>query len=132
MAIKKISSIIELGSSWANVNLEDLNSFYFIGIKEAKTPESTIDPKDVKILNFEAGIESGLENTYLTIGYITLNFDSITSKEALINNVTAMSRYLNYPSSFYIRPTDIITYDNNVLTKGTTNISININSVKLN
>ena len=131
MAIKSISSVIELGSAWAKIDLGDLNSFYLIGIKEEKENSNDIDPKTVKILNFEVGVESGLENTYLTIGHITLNFDEFTSKDNVINKATAMTRCLNYPSIFYIRHSDAITYDNVKHVKGIVNIDINLNAVKL-
>ena len=131
MAITNISSVIELGSKWSKVDLGDLNSFYLIGIKEEKENSTDIDPKAIKILNFEVGIESGIKDTYLTIGHITLNFDEFTSKDSAINKVTAMTRCLNYPSIFYIKPSDAITYDNVKYAKGNINIDINLNAVKL-
>lgn len=131
MAIKTISSVVELGSAWAKIDLGDLNSFYLIGIKEEKEDSTQIDPKSIKLLSFEVGVESGISNTYLTIGHITLNFDDFTSKDEIINKATAMTRCLNYPSVFYIRPSDAITYDNVKHTKGIVNIDINLNAVKL-
>ena len=131
MALTNISTVIELRSDWAKVDLGSLNSFYLIGIKESKGVTDTIDPKDVKRLGFEVGIESGISNKYLTIGYITLNFDEITSSDDELNKSTAMTRCLNYPSVFYIRPIEIYT-DKDRFISGTTNIDININSVKLN
>ena len=131
MALKNISGIIELDSPWAKVDLGDLNSFYLIGVKEAKGADDTIDPKDIKLLNFEVGIESGISNTYLTIGYLTLNFDEFTSNDPTVNSVTAMTRYLNYPSIFYIKPKDVVTYTNDKIVKGKASLSININTVKL-
>lgn len=130
MALTTIGSIINLGSDWAKVDLGDLNSFYLIGIKESKGETDTIDPKDVKRLSFEVGIESGITNKYLTIGYLTLNFDEITSSDAELNKITAMARYIGYPSTFYIRPTEICT-DKERFTEGICTLSININSVKL-
>lgn len=133
MALTSISTLIELGSAkWSKIDLNNLNSFYIIGIKETKGATDTIDPKSIKIVNFEVGIESGIQNTYLTIGHLTLNFSEITSKDSAVNSITAMSRYLNYPSTFYIRPTDVVTYDGEVISKGTSKIGININAVKLN
>ena len=131
MSLKNISTLIELGSDWAKVDLGDLNSFYIIGIKESKGDTDTIDPKDVKSLSFEVGIESGIENKYLTIGYLNLNFDDFTSNDKDLNASTAMSRYLNYPSVFYIKPTQIFTANGEKFTAGITNIDININAVKL-
>ena len=136
MAIKNISTVIELGSDWALVDLEGLNSFYLIGVKEEKGATDTIDPKDVKILNFEVGVESGIKDAdekpvYLSIGHLTLNFDEFTSKNESINKVTAMTRYLNYPSTFYIRPSDVVTYDNIRYVEGTVDIDVNINALKL-
>lgn len=131
MALKNISTVVELNSPWAKIDLGDLNSFYVIGIKEEKGSSDTIDSKDVKILNFEIGIESGIQDTYLTTGYITLNFEEFTSTDSNINKLTAMTRCLNYPSIFYIRPTDIITYNGEKITKGITSVNVNINSIKL-
>lgn len=130
MALTNISSVITLGSDWSSVSLGDYNSFYLIGIKESKGADDTIDPKDVKRLSFEVGIESGITNKYLTIGYLTLNFDEITSSDAELNKVTAMARYIGYPSTFYIRPTEIYT-DKERFTEGTCTLSVNINTVKL-
>lgn len=138
MAAQNLSTIVKLDSkpTWTKVDLGDLNSFYLIGVKEAKGTTDTIDPKDVKRISFEAGVESGIsgaegEESYLNIGYLTLNFEEFTSSDPLLNKVTAMTRYLNFPSVFYIRPTEIFT-DTQKFTVGLTTIGININVVKLN
>ena len=116
MAAQNLSTIVKLDSkpTWTKVDLGDLNSFYLIGVKEAKGTTDTTDPKDVKRISFEAGVESGIsgaegEESYLNIGYLTLNFEEFTSSDPLLNKVTAMTRYLNFPSVFYIRPTEIFT-----------------------
>lgn len=124
-----LSTLTDLESGWAAIDLGSLNSFYLIGIKYEKLA-GTIDSKDVKLLTFEVGVEY-TKNDYLSIGHITLNFDEYTSKDNVINKATAMTRCLNYPSVFYIRPSCAITYDNVKHTKGTIDIGINLNAVKL-
>lgn len=134
--IKNIGSSIELGSNWVSVSLGDLNSFYLIGIKNpAKGATDTIDPKDVKSLSFEVGIDSGAtingSNAYLTLNYITLDFNAFTSSDKILNESTALVRCLNYPSTFYIRPTEIFTKDGKKHTTGISSITVNVNAVKL-
>ena len=133
MALKKICETLSLETtSWTKIELgSDLNSFYLIGVKELKGESDTIDPKDVKIINFEVGIECGITNKYLTIGTLTLDFDAFTSRDKDLNSNTAMARYLNHPSVFYIKPLDIVTYSGAKYTEGTTTIGVNINSLKL-
>lgn len=131
MALQNLTEKIILGSDWIKVDLENLNSFYLIGIKEIKGTEDTIDPKNVKRIGFEVGIESGIAKKYLTISHVNLDFDAITSNDKDLNEKTAMARYLNFPSIFYIRPIEIYT-ENERFTSGITNIDVNINTLKLN
>ena len=125
------SGLIELKNSWSKVDLGGLHSFYLIGIKDSNISEGAIDAKDVTQLGFEIGIESGITDVYLPIGYLNLNFKEFTSNDSSVNEKTALSRYLNYPDVFYIKPVEICT-DKEIFTSGSTNIFVKINTVKLN
>lgn len=130
MAVTKIIDNVKLDGNWTKVSLGDFNIFYLIGLKEAKALTDTLDPKDIKIINFEIGIESGITNKYLTIGRATLNFKEETSSDKELNEISAFVRCNGYPSEFYIKPIEIIT-NTGIIKEGQTSIDININTVKL-
>ena len=132
MAVEKIIDNVALNGEWTSVSLgNDLHTFYLIGIKEAKSLTDTIDPKDIVKIGFELGIESGIENKYLTIGRVVLNFGLNTSSDLAFNEITAFERCMNYPSEFFIKPVEFIAKDGKVIKEGTTSIDININTVSL-
>ena len=131
MALTKICDTITLGSDWHDISLGSDNSFYMIAIKEDKGVKDTVDPEDVTKVIFELGIDGGL-TTPLSIGYITLNFTEHTSSDAEIDKKTALTRVLNQPSAFKIRPSQVWT-EKGLADKNTvTSISVNINTVKFN
>lgn len=132
MAVTKIIDNVTLDGNWHSVSLgSDLHTFYLIGIKEAKAETDTINPEDITKIGFELGIECGIENKYLTIGRVTLNFGLNTSSDPALDKITAFERCMNYPSSFFIRPIEAYMKDGKILKEGTTSIDVNINAVSL-
>lgn len=125
MAVTALSNTVVLGSDWHSVSLSSKHSFYLAGIKENKGATDTINPKDVKRISFELGVDMGLSQP-LSIGFITLNFDDFTSSDAELNAITAMVKVIGQPSEFKLRPTQIYTADNTCHTTGVTSISINL------
>ena len=125
-----VASVITLDGTWGNVSLSSSNSFYLAGIKESKGTTDTVDPKDVKRVSFEVGIDVEAEAP-LTIGMITLNFDEVTSRDAELNAKTALVRCTGYPKDIKIRPIQIYT-DKECFTKDCqTKISVNLKEVQL-
>lgn len=132
MAVTKIIDNIALDGNWHSVSLgNDLHTFYLIGIKEAKAETDTVNSEDVTKVGFELGIESGIENKYLTIGRVALNFGLNTSSDPELDKITAFERCMNYPSNFFIRPVELFMKDGKILREGTTSIDVNVNTVSL-
>ena len=130
MAITNIIKKLTLNKEWYSVDLGHYNDFYIIAIKDAKNKKDTIDSDAVVQVRFEIGIDSGIKDKPLTIQFVTLNFNDVTSSDPALNKITALQRVLNFPGHFYIRPVSIDTADK-TLTTGTTSISVNINAVNL-
>ena len=130
MAVTKKIDNVRLPMDWVEVDLGGFNAFYLIGIKEAKAVTDTIDPKDIKVINFEIGIESGIDKQYLTIGRVTLNFREETSSNKSLNDITAFTRCTGYPDKFFMKPVEVIT-DKGLVKEGQTSKDKNFNTVKL-
>ncbi len=128
--INNIISRVILNNKWQEVNIGDNNNFYLIAIKDKKSKNDTVDPQTIKFITFEIGIDSGIKNQPLTIQYITLNFNDLTSNNNELNKITAFGRYNGLPSKFYIKITSL---DDGLkkIEKGETSISININTMKI-
>lgn len=129
MAAKNILNNITLNKRWTKVELKE-NDFYLIAIKEEKYKKDIIDSKDVKKINFEIGIDSGIKENPLTIQYITVNFEDITSGNNELNKITGFTRLLNFPKVFYIRPVSVNNGIENIK-EGQVSISVNINEFDL-
>ena len=106
------------------------NDCYIIAVKEDAGKKDIINPETIKIITFEIGIDSGIKNKPITISRFSLNFNEITSSDEMLNKITAFTRLLNIPNSFYLRP---ISIDDGIKTinKGEVAIAININPVNL-
>lgn len=130
MSVSNIIKKVKLNREWLSVNLGSFNDFYLIAIKGAKEKKDTIDPKDIIKVRFEVGIDSGIKDKPLTIQFISLDFNDITSTSNEINKITAFSRIVNFPNQFYIRPISIDTIEKTI-TSGEVNIAVNINAVNL-
>ena len=128
--VKNILSRIRLNNNWVAVDMGSFNDCYIIAVKEDAGKKDTINPETIKIITFEIGIDSGIKNKPITISRFSLNFNEITSSDEMLNKVTAFTRLLNIPNSFYLRP---ISIDDGIKTisKGEVAIAININPVNL-
>ena len=129
---KKVLSNISLDKSWTKVNLRKYNDFYLIGIKKDKSnkKKDTLDKDCVKKIRFEVAIASGKKNKYLTVNYLTLNFNDMTSSDAALNNITALTKVMNFPSTFYIRPVDM-TGETSTVNEGRCAIEVYVNEMRL-
>ena len=125
MAVKNLIGQICTDDGWQLVNNPN-KDFYLIAIKGTKAKNDTIDPANVKRIKFEIGVDSGIEGKPITVGYVALNFDEVTSSDADLNRITAFTR-LVYPTAFYIRVVSLYDAKGEVKGKAVTSISININ-----
>ena len=129
MAAKNIYGNINFNNLWTKVTLTH-NDFYLIAIKEEKYETDVIDSQDAKNLTFEIGIDSGIKDNPLTIQYVTIYFEDITSGDNELNKITGFTRLANFPDVFYIRPVSINDGTKNIR-EGEVSISVNINEFDL-
>lgn len=129
---KKILKNINLDGSWTKVNLKKYNDFYLIGMKKDKInkKKDTLDKDCVKKIRFEIAIDSGKKNKYLTVNYLTLNFNDLTSSDADLNSITALTKVMNFPSNFYIRAIDM-TGETSTVNDGRCSIEVYVNEMRL-
>ena len=129
---KKILKNIDLNSKWTKVNLKKYNDFYLIGLKKDKInkKKDTLDKDCVKKIRFEVAIASGKKNKYLTINYITLNFADMSSSDTELNNISALTKVVNYPSKFFIRAIDM-TGESSTVNEGRCSIEVYLNEMRL-
>lgn len=121
-----------MNGEWTKVNLKNKNDFYLIAQRAKKDAKKNAVKKDeVKRIKFEVGIRSFGKKNILTINYITLNFNDISSSDSATNELTAMVKVVNYPSEFYIRPVEICDINNNIISEGKTSILVGINAMQL-
>lgn len=129
--MKKIFKSIKLNDSWKKVTLKKYNDFYLVAIKKEKDSKKDTLQKDcVRKIRFEVAVDSGKKGKYLTTNYITLNFNDLSSSDADFNKVTAITKVLNYPSTFYIKAIDM-TGETSTATEGKTSIEIYVNELRL-
>ena len=129
--MKKIFKSIKLNDSWKKITLKKYNDFYLVAIKKEKDSKKDTLQKDcVKKIRFEVAVDSGKKGKYLTINYITLNFNDLSSSNADFNKVTAITKLLNYPSTFYIKAIDM-TGETSTAIDGSTSIEVFINELRL-
>ena len=115
MVVKKIMKRVNLDSKWIKVNLKGNNDFYIIARKNKARKSDTVDPATIQKIRFEVAIESGVKDGPLTVSYISVNFNDITSSDTEVNKITAMMKYINFPSEFYIRAIEL--YDGKTVIK---------------
>ena len=129
---KRVLSSINLDKSWTRVDLKKYNDFYLIGVKKdaINKKRDTLNKDCVRKIRFEVAIASGKKNKYLTVNYLTLNFNEMTSSDPALNNVTALTKVMNFPSSFYIRPIDM-TGETSTVTEGRCSIEVYVNEMRL-
>lgn len=132
MKVKTIYKVINLDNKWTKVNLGNFKDFYLIGLKKSvkKLKKNMIDANEVTKIRFEIGVASGVKGKPLTINYITMNFNDVSSSDVDTNKITALSKHTNFPSTFYIKPVEIWCGNDNT-SEGKTKISATINALKL-
>ena len=118
-------------NDWVKVNLGHYKDFYLIGIKGKKAKKDIIDPEKLRTIKFEIAVETGLKKKFITVSYITLNFEDISSSDAEINKITGYTRYVNGPSRFYIRAVEVIDNSNTCYREGKLAVKINVNPQNL-
>ena len=124
--IQKIFTKLTL-NNWVKVDLGHYKDFYLIGIKSKKAKKDIIDPEKLRKIKFEIAVETGLKKKFITVSYITINFEDISSSDAEINKITGYVRYVNGPSRFYIRAVEVIDNSNTCYREGKLAVKININ-----
>jgi hypothetical protein len=131
MRAKKILKKINLNGKWTKVNLFKYNDFYLSAIKAEKVgKKDTLDMNCVQRIRFEVAVESGKKGCPFTIGYLTLNFNEISSSNVELNKITALTKVMGYPSTFYIRPIDM-TGERSVVTEGVTSVAVYVSELRL-
>lgn len=131
--LTQIMKRVKLGT-WFKTDIDNFNSCYLIAIKDVKGKTDTIDPKDLKKIIFDLGIDSGITDVPLPIGRVTLNFEDVLTPESELNGKAASFRLTNIPSEFYIKAVSIIINDNGVskqVTEGEVALNVNINSLNI-
>jgi hypothetical protein len=129
--MKKIFKEVALNKGWKKVNLRKYNDFYLTAVKKDEMgKEDTLNKDCVKRIRFEVAMSSGKKGKYLTFNYITLNFNDITSSDSEVNKITAATKALNYPSTFYIRAIDM-TGEFSTVTEGNAAIEVYVNELRL-
>ena len=130
MKITNVFKKLSLGK-WEKVDLKGINSFYLVGIKNKSHKKDILPSSEVKKIKFELAVDTGVKNKYITVGYLNLNFDDISSSDIELNKVTGYVRYINGPSKFFIRANEIIDSSNTSHKEGKVAITININPQNL-
>ena len=131
--MKTIYKRIKLDGKWTKINLGKFDDFYLVGQRLSKSSNSdTARKEDVKRIKFEVGF-SGFDKKHpLTINYLSLNFDQVSSSDVATNSTTALQKAVNYPSQFYIKPIEITLADGSVVTSGRTSIKVGVHPLRLN
>ena len=134
MAVSRIISSIDLSDGWKSTDLDGESGGYLIAVKNNKSNQDTIDPKDVKRITIELGIACGVTDTNsqpvpMPIQRIVLNFNDIISPASPLNGKVAFSKLFGVPDDLYIR---VVSLDDGLreYVDGTTSIEINTNPVK--
>lgn len=126
--IINISNSIKVNGVWQKVELKNTNNVYLIVAKNKLNKKDTINCENVKKVRFEVAIDSGIKDKPLTIRYININFDDITSGNNEINKTTGFVKLADIPSKFYIRVSSLDDGFKSIH-EGTTNITVNINEI---
>lgn len=129
--MKKIFNKVTLNDGWKKVTLKKYNDFYLMAVKANKAgKKDTLDKDCVRKIRFEIAVDSGKKGKYMTINYVTLNFNDLSSSDATFNKISAVTKVLNYPSTFYIKAVDM-TGDTSTVIEGTTSIEVFVNELRL-
>ena len=117
MAAQTLYNNIDLdNATYTLVDLSGKHSFYLISIAQDDV---------VKFITFSIAIDSGVKNTPLHIQYITLP----------VNEGIAGTRFDSMPDSFYMKPVQVKSKDDKIITSNINNtpfdIEINISPLDL-
>ena len=127
----KIFKRVVLNDGWKKVTLKKYNDFYLMAVKSDKvSKKDTLNKDCVRKIRFEIAVDSGKKGKYITVNYITLNFNDFTSSDSTFNVVSAITKVLNYPSTFYIRAVDM-TGESSTVVDGGTSIEVYVNELRL-
>lgn len=129
MALSKIISKLTLGQ-WLQTDIDGFNYCYLIAVKGTKQASDTIDPKDVRRITLEIGIDCGVVGKPLTIQRVNINFNDEISPNNELNDLVRAVRLTNVPNEFYIK---VVSVDDGKkeITEGSVSIEINVNSMQL-
>ena len=129
--MKKIFKRVELNAEWKKVTLKKYNDFYLTAVKAAKDgKKDTLNKDCVRKIRFEIAVAGGKKNSYMTVNYLTLNFNDLSSSNAEFNAISAITKVTNFPSTFYIKAIDM-TGESSTVSEGSTSIEIYLNELRL-
>lgn len=119
---------LKIDGNWQLIDLSKYTQCYLIAVKQKTTKKTTIDADSIKRIRLQLGIESGIKGKPLTIQYINLNFDDMTSGDNEVNKITAFAKLQSVPNQFYIKVTSVDT-GLKEYKAGITSISLNVNAL---
>lgn len=129
--MKKIFKKVNLNGEWKKITLKKYNDFYLMAIKANKVgKKDTLNKDCVRKIRFEVAVPSGKKNKYMTVNYLTLNFNDLSSSNPEFNAVSAITKVTTFPSTFYIKAIDM-TGETKTVTEGKTSIEVYLNELRL-
>lgn len=129
--MKKIFKKVTLDGEWKKVTLKKYNDFYLMAIKANKAgKKDTLNKDCVRKIRFEVAVPSGKKNKYMTVNYLTLNFNDLSSSNPEFNTISAITKVTTFPSTFYIKAIDM-TGETKTVTEGNTSIEVYLNELRL-
>ena len=76
----KLFKRVILNDGWKKVTLKKYNDFYLMAVKADKASRrDTLNKDCVRKIRFEVAVDSGRKGKYMTVNYITLNFNNLSS-----------------------------------------------------
>lgn len=113
-------------STWTPVdNITGTWGCYLIGVKGEPIDTDKINVNDLKYIVFEVGIDSGIEQSPITLTRIKLNFSEETSTDPILNSKTAIAKLTQMPARVYLKPISFADQTKEY-TSGTVNVSVNV------
>lgn len=130
--MKRIFNGIKLNSGWKKIKLKEFNDFYLIAIKKGKNSrKSTLDKDCIRKIRFEIAIDSGKKKKYLLYSsQIEVDFKNISSRDVEFNEISAFTKVLGCPSTFYIRAISM-TGESSTVTEGSSSVEVYLNELRL-
>lgn len=101
----QIMNKLDTSIGWLSAtNITGTHGCYVVGIKGTSSDGDLFNIEYLKYVVLEIGIDSGIENSPITLTRIKLNFSDETSSDKDLNEKTALSKLVQLPSTIYIRP----------------------------